>query len=163
MCHTAPTPYVSCLEGNKTKRIYIHVYLGLLVRRLDSSTMAICKFESQKNNQVAHRSKRPEVMDQGPGLWLQPVAEEWPVWMCAERLKMLESGVPGWGQAAGTQLSGRAEMHALAAFTFFLLWFHWGPSLLDSTTKFREILSPSVTVFHVGHLWRHRHIQECLY
>lgn len=101
MCHTAPAPHVSCLKGNKTKRIDIHIYLGLLDRRLDASTTAICKLESQKNNQVAHPSKRPEVLEQGPGLWLQPVAEEWPVWVCAERLQMLESGVPGWGQAAG--------------------------------------------------------------
>lgn len=101
MCHTAPAPHVSCLEGNKTKRINVHIYLGLLDRRLDTSTTAICKLESQKNNQGAHLSKRPKVLEQGPGLWLQPVAEEWPVWVCAERLQMLESGVPGWGQAAG--------------------------------------------------------------
>lgn len=128
MCHTVPAPYVSCLKGNKTNRMDIHVYLGLLDRRMGGSTTAICMRESQKSNLVALGSKRPEVMEQGPGLWLQPVAEGWPVWVCAERLKMLESGIPWWGQAAGTHLSGRADVQALVALVFFCFGSTGGPA-----------------------------------
>lgn len=86
--------------GDKTDRMDICVYLGFLDWRLDNSTITICTIESQRRNLVAHRSKRLEVTEQGPVMWLQPEAsgwrlpEEWLMGVYAERLKKLESGVP---------------------------------------------------------------------